>query len=90
LLGVEVGIRDTFPSNILRRNRNNGEFKLGKEQKMKKWLKIIGGAIATVVGIWLIVIFAPRVLLFLEGIVGIAVAVVGVIILAIGISELKE
>lgn len=57
---------------------------------MKKWLKIIGGAIATVVGIWLIVIFAPRVLIFLEGIVGIAAAVVGVIILAVGISELKE
>jgi len=57
---------------------------------MKKWLKIVGGAIATVIGIWLIVIFAPRVLFFLEGIVGIAVAIIGVVILAIGISELKE
>jgi len=57
---------------------------------MKKWLKIIGGVVATAVGIWLIVIFASKVLMFLEGIVGIAVAVVGLIILAIGISELKE
>ncbi|MCD6472269.1 hypothetical protein J7K55_04025 [Candidatus Aerophobetes bacterium] len=57
---------------------------------MKKGLKIIGGAIATAIGIWLIVIFASRVLVFLEGIVGIAVAGVGAIILAIGISELKE
>ncbi len=57
---------------------------------MKKWLKIVGGAIATVIGIWLIVIFAPRVLFFLEGIVGIAVAIIGLVILAIGISELKE
>ncbi len=57
---------------------------------MKKWLKIVGGAVATAVGIWLIVLFAPRVLVFLEGIVGIAVACVGLIILAIGISEIKE
>jgi len=57
---------------------------------MKKWLKIIGGVVATVVGIWLIVIFASEVLMFLEGIVGIAAAVVGLIVLAIGISELKE
>jgi len=57
---------------------------------MKKWLKVVGGAVATAVGIWLIVIFAPRVLVFLEGIVGVAVAIVGVVVLAIGISELKE
>jgi len=57
---------------------------------MKKWLKIVGGAVATAVGIWLIVLFAPRVLVFLEGIVGIAVALIGLIILAIGISEIKE
>jgi len=57
---------------------------------MKKWLKIVGGAVATAVGIWLVVLFAPKVLVFLEGIVGIAVAMVGLIILAIGISEIKE
>jgi len=57
---------------------------------MKKWLKIIGGAVATAVGIWLIVVFAPRVLVFLEGIVGIVVAAIGLIILAIGVSEVKE
>ncbi len=57
---------------------------------MKKWLKIVGGAVATAVGVWLVVIFASKVLIFLEGIVGIAAAVIGLIILAIGISELKE
>jgi len=57
---------------------------------VKKWLKIIGGVVATAVGVWLVVIFASKVLIFLEGIVGIAVAVIGLIILAIGISELKE
>ena len=57
---------------------------------MKKWLKIVGGAVATAVGIWLVVIFASKVLIFLEGIIGIAAAVIGLIILAIGISELKE
>jgi len=57
---------------------------------MKKWLMIIGGAIATIIGIWLIVIFASQVLIFLKGIVGVAAAVIGVIVLAIGISELKE
>ncbi len=57
---------------------------------MKKWLKIVGGAVATAVGILLIVLFAPEVLVFMEGIVGIAVAMVGLIILAIGISEIKE
>ncbi len=57
---------------------------------MKKWLKIIGGVVATAVGVWLVVIFASEVLIFLEGIVGIAAAVIGLIILAIGISELKE
>ncbi len=57
---------------------------------MKKWLKIIGGVVVTAVGVWLVVIFASEVLIFLEGIVGIAAAVIGLIILAIGISELKE
>ncbi len=57
---------------------------------MKRWLKIIGGAVATAVGIWLIVIFAVEVLRFLQGIVGIAAAGIGLVILAIGISELKE
>ncbi len=57
---------------------------------MKKWLKIIGGMIATVVGIFLIVIFASEVLVFIEGIVGIGAVVIGLIILAIGVSELKE
>jgi len=57
---------------------------------MKKWLKIIGGGVVLAVGIWLIVIFAPRVLTFLEGIVGIAAGTVGGIVLAIGISEFKE
>lgn len=57
---------------------------------MKKWLKIVGGAVATAVGIWLIVIFALQVLKFLQGIVGITAAVVGLVVLAIGISELKE
>jgi len=57
---------------------------------MKKWLKIVGGVVATAVGIWLIVVFASKVLIFLEGIVGIVVAVVGLVGLAIGISELKE
>ncbi len=57
---------------------------------MKRWLKILGGAVATAVGIWLIVIFARQVLLFLQGIVGIAAAGVGLVVLAIGISELKE
>lgn len=57
---------------------------------MKKWLKIVGGAVATAAGIWLIVLFAPKVLIFVEGIVGIGVALIGLIILAIGISEIKE
>jgi len=57
---------------------------------VKKWLKIVGGVVATAVGVWLVVIFASEVLIFLEGIVGIAAAVIGLIILAIGISELKE
>ena len=57
---------------------------------MKKWLKIVGGAVATAVGILLIVLFAPKVLVLLEGIVGIAVALIGLVILAIGISEIKE
>ena len=57
---------------------------------MRKWLKILGGAVATIVGIWLIVIFAVQVLRFLQGVVGIIAAVVGIIIMVIGISELKE
>ena len=57
---------------------------------MKKWLEVIGGTIAIIVGIWLIVLFAPRVLTLIEGIGGIVVGVGGGIALAIGISELKE
>ena len=57
---------------------------------MGKWLKIVGGALATAVGIGLLVLFAPEVLVFLKGVVGIGVALVGLVILAIGISEIKE
>ncbi len=57
---------------------------------MKKWLKIIGGVVATAVGLWLIVVFASAVLIFLKGIIGIGAAMIGLIILAIGVSELKE
>ena len=57
---------------------------------MKKWLMVLGGAIAAIIGIWLIVIFASQVLTFLKGIVGVAAVIVGIIVLAIGISELKE
>lgn len=63
---------------------------LKRRKGMKKWLKVVGGVVLTLVGIWLIVIFAPQVLEFLKGVVGILVAVMGLIILAIGISELKE
>lgn len=57
---------------------------------MKKWLKIIGGLVATAVGIFLIVIFAPQVLELLQGVVGIIAAAVGIILVVIGISESKE
>lgn len=57
---------------------------------MKKWLKIVGGVITTAVGIWLIVIFASKVLIFLQGIIGITAIGIGLIVLVIGISELKE
>lgn len=57
---------------------------------MRKWLKVIGGAAIAAFGIWLIVIFAPQVLFFLEGIVGILAGVTGGVILFIGISELRE
>ncbi|NQS90050.1 hypothetical protein HQ584_09695 [Patescibacteria group bacterium] len=56
---------------------------------MKNWLMAIGGGLIIVVAICLIVIFAPQVLLFLEGIVGILVGIAGGIILAIGISGVK-
>ena len=57
---------------------------------MKKWLKIIGGLVATAVGIFLIVIFAPQVLELLQGVVGIIAAAVGIIFVVIGLSESKE
>ena len=56
---------------------------------MKNWLMTIGGGVIIVVAIWLIVIFAPRVLFFLEGIVGILAGIVGGVILTIGISGIK-
>ena len=56
---------------------------------MKKWFMVVGGVICAVVGIWLIVIFAPEVLLFLQGIVGILAGVVGAVVLFIGISEFR-
>jgi len=57
---------------------------------MKKWLRLIGGVIGVVAGIWLIVFFAPQVLTLLEGIVGIFVEAIGIIVLFIGISELRD
>lgn len=46
--------------------------------------------IGVVAGIWLIVFFAPQVLTLLEGIVGIFVEAIGIIVLFIGISELRD
>lgn len=57
---------------------------------MKKWLKVIGGTVIAGGGIWLIAFFVPHVLVFLKGIAGIAVVPAGLIVLAIGISELKD
>ncbi len=57
---------------------------------MSKWLMVLGGLVSTVVGIYLIVIFASQVLLLLEGVVGILASLIGAIFLFIGISELKE
>ena len=56
---------------------------------MKNWLMTIGGGLIIVLGVWLVVIFAPQVLLFLEGIVGILAGIAGAVILAIGISRVK-
>lgn len=57
---------------------------------MNKWLMVLGGAASTAVGIWLIVFFAPQVLLFLQGVVGILAGLIGAVVLFIGISELRE
>jgi hypothetical protein len=56
---------------------------------MKNWLMAIGGGLALIVGVWLIVFFAPRVLVFLEGIVGILAGGVGGVLLFIGIDGIK-
>ena|GEM_PF-1093425 len=56
---------------------------------MKNWLMAVGGGLIIVLAVWLIVIFAPQVLFFLEGIVGILAGIAGGIILAIGISGVK-
>lgn len=57
---------------------------------MRNWLMALGGGVIIGVVIWLIVIFAPQVLLFLEGIVGIAAGIVGGVILAIGASGVRS
>lgn len=57
---------------------------------MKNWLFAIGGGVIIGAAVWLIVIFAPQVLLFLEGIVGIAAGVVGGIVLVIGVSGVRS
>ena len=44
---------------------------------MKNWLMTIGGGLIIVLGVWLVVIFAPQVLFFLEGIVGILAEIAG-------------
>ncbi|MBE0479271.1 hypothetical protein IBX65_09205 [Candidatus Aerophobetes bacterium] len=56
---------------------------------MKNWLMAIGGGAIIVVAIWLIVIFAPQVLVFLKGIVGIAAGIAGGALLAIGAGGVK-
>ena len=56
---------------------------------MKNWLMTIGGGLIIVLGVWLVVIFAPQVLFFLEGIVGILAGIAGAVILTIGISGVK-
>jgi len=57
---------------------------------MKDLLIAIGGAVILGIGVFLIVIFSSQVLLFLEGIVGIAAGVAGGVILAIGASGVKS
>jgi len=57
---------------------------------MKNWLIAIGGVLTVILAIWLIVIFAPRVLLFLEGIVGILAGIIGGILLFVGIEGIRS
>jgi threonine/homoserine/homoserine lactone efflux protein len=56
---------------------------------MKNWLMAVGGALALILGIWLIVFFAPRVLVFLESIVGILAGIAGGVLLFLGIDGIK-
>jgi len=56
---------------------------------MKNWLMLVGGGLIVAVAVWLIIFFAPQVLLFLEGIAGIIAVIIGGVILAIGVSGVK-
>jgi len=56
---------------------------------MKSYLMAIRGALVLALGIWLIVFFAPRVLIFLEGIMGILARIVGGILFFVGIDGIK-
>ena len=57
---------------------------------MKNWLMAIAGGAIMAAAVWLIIIFAPQVLLLLEGIVGILVGIAGGVILAIGAGGIKS
>jgi len=57
---------------------------------MKNWLMAIAGGAIMAAAVWLIIIFAPQVLLLLEGIVGILAGIAGGVILAIGAGGIKS
>jgi len=57
---------------------------------MKKWLFAVGGVLLLVLAVFLIVIFAGKVLLFLEGIVGIIAGLAGAVVLFIAAEEIRS
>ena len=56
---------------------------------MKDWLAAIGGVLIVSLAVWLVVTFAPQVLLFLKGIIGVLAGMTGVIFLFFGIQGIR-
>ena len=56
---------------------------------MKDWLATIGGALIVILAVWLVVTFAPQVLFFLKGIIGVLAGMTGVIFLFFGINGIR-
>lgn len=73
-------IINTYPQSLI----------MDDKQNLSQWFKVILGLIIILVGIYLIVLLRYDVWTIIKGLAGPIIALIGLLIFMIGISDLKE